>query len=114
MKRIFSLLLLHLFAITIYAQQARSVKEGWHLMDPAEEGYMGISLNKAYELLKGRKPTPVIVAVIDSGIDTAHQDLKPVLWRNPREIGGNGKDDDGNGYTDDVYGWNFCGSPDGE
>jgi len=114
MKRLLSLLLLQLCLLTVAAQGSRAPKEGWHLLDPAEEGYMGISLEKAYELLRGRKPATVVVAVIDSGIDTAHQDLQAVLWRNPREIAGNGKDDDGNGYTDDVHGWNFCGSPSGE
>jgi subtilisin family serine protease len=74
----------------------------------------GISLEKAYDLLKGRKSQTVIVAVIDSGIDTAQEDLKAVLWRNPGEINGNGVDDDKNGYVDDVYGWNFCGSKEGE
>lgn len=75
---------------------------------------MGISLKKAYELLKGRKSTTVIVAVIDSGVDTAQEDLKPILWRNEKEISGNGIDDDKNGYVDDIYGWNFCGAKNGE
>ena len=55
----------------------------------------------------------MLVAVIDSGIDTAHVDLKPILWRNPGEIPGNGIDDDHNGYVDDVHGWNFLGGKDG-
>ena len=63
--------------------------------------------------MKGRKSKQVIVAVIDSGIDTLHEDLLPVLWVNPREKKGNGIDDDGNGYVDDIYGWNFCGSASG-
>jgi cell wall-associated protease len=89
--------------------------KGWHLLDREADGVYGISLEKAYAtLLKDRKPRKkVVVAVIDSGIDTAHEDLKPVLWRNPREIPGNGVDDDGNGYIDDVHGWNFIGGPDG-
>lgn len=94
-----------------------SIKEdapkGWHLLTRQTSGYYGISLEKAYEFLKGRKSTPVIVAVIDSGIDTTHEDLKSVLWRNPGEIPGNGIDDDKNGYVDDVYGWNFIGGRDG-
>ncbi|MBC7850394.1 MAG: S8 family serine peptidase [Chitinophagaceae bacterium] len=89
-------------------------KHGWHLLDHQRDGYRGISLSQAYELLKGRKATPVIVAVIDSGIDTMHEDLKSILWVNDKEIGGNGKDDDKNGYPDDIYGWNFCGAKTGE
>jgi len=55
---------------------------------------MGTGVKEAYELLKGRKSTTVIVAVIDSGIDTLHEDLVPNLWVNKKEIPGNGIDDD--------------------
>ena len=85
----------------------------WFEQDRATSGYYGISLDKAYDFLKGKKSTPVVVAVIDSGVDTLQQDLKPILWRNPGEIPGNGIDDDHNGYVDDVYGWNFIGGKDG-
>ncbi|MEO8962372.1 MAG: S8 family serine peptidase [Ginsengibacter sp.] len=85
----------------------------WHQMDWATTGYYGISLDNAYDFLKSRKSKTVIVAVIDSGIDTLQEDLKPVLWHNPGEIPGNGIDDDHNGYIDDVYGWNFIGGKDG-
>ncbi|HZI00962.1 MAG TPA: S8 family serine peptidase, partial [Flavisolibacter sp.] len=114
MNKLFLLLFSITFSITLFAQQTRTKKEGWHLLDQKTDNYRGISLKQAYELLKNRKSTTVVVAVIDSGIDTLHEDLKPVLWRNPKEIPGNGIDDDGNGYTDDVYGWNFCGSKEGE
>lgn len=95
--------------------QSNEVPRGWHLMDKANSGYYGISMDKAYKFVaeKKLKSTPVIVAVIDSGIDTLHEDLKAVLWRNPGEIPGNGIDDDKNGYIDDVYGWNFLGGADG-
>ena len=88
---------------------------GWHLLDKAKTGYYGISLDQAYALLKVKnlKSNNVIVAVIDSGIDTLHEDLKPVLWTNEKEIPGNGIDDDNNGYIDDVHGWNFLGGKDG-
>lgn len=100
-----------------YAQTAaakETVPQGWHLLDKQNDGYYGIGVEKAYkELLKGRKSNTVIVAVIDSGIDTLHEDLKPILWKNAKEIPGNGIDDDGNGYIDDVHGWNFIGGKDG-
>lgn len=97
------------------AQQNVLYKNGWHLEDRASTGIYGIGLEKAYaELLNNKTPRKkIIVAVIDSGIDTAHEDLKSVMWTNRREIPGNGKDDDGNGYIDDVHGWNFIGGKDG-
>ncbi|MFT3823773.1 MAG: S8 family peptidase [Chitinophagaceae bacterium] len=105
---------------TVSAQQDKSpnssdVPKGWHLLDKTKDGYYGISINKAYEFIKSKnlKGKTVIVAVIDSGIDTLHEDLKPVLWVNPKEIPGNGIDDDGNGYVDDIHGWNFLGNKDG-
>jgi cell wall-associated protease len=94
--------------------QAKQKLNGWHLMDFDKDGYMGISLDKAYNLLKGRQATTVIVAVIDSGIDTLQEDLTAVLWKNEKEVSGNGKDDDGNGYIDDIHGWNFDGAGNGE
>lgn len=86
----------------------------WHELDRSETGYYGISLNKAYQFLQNRKPKTVVVAVIDSGVDTTQEDLKSILWHNPGEIPGNGIDDDHNGYVDDVYGWNFIGGKDGK
>ncbi len=87
--------------------------KGWHLKDKTTDGYYGISLQQAYEFVKNRKSSTVLVAIIDSGLDTLQEDLKPIIWRNPKEIPGNGKDDDKNGYTDDIYGWNFIGGKDG-
>ncbi len=115
MKKIIILCLALVITVTGFSQRTEPAKkEGWHLLDPKKDGYMGISLDEAYELLKGRRSETVIVAVIDSGVDTAQEDLQGILWNNPREIPGNGIDDDHNGYVDDVHGWNFDGNRNGE
>lgn len=90
--------------------------KGWHLLDKDQDGFYGVSVNKAYDFarLKKLKSKTVLVAVIDSGVDTLHEDLKGILWVNPKEIPGNGIDDDHNGYVDDIHGWNFIGGKDGK
>src|ERR1700744_1691713 len=104
--------------LSLFAQGTSAKTElpkGWHLLDKEKDGFDGISLNKAYDFakLKKLKSKTVLVAVIDSGVDTLHEDLKNILWVNPKEIPGNGTDDDHNGYADDVHGWNFIGGKDG-
>lgn len=86
----------------------------WYLKTPVNSPYFGTGLEKAWnEILSGKEPVrEVIVAIIDSGTDIHHEDLKENIWVNADEIPGNNKDDDGNGYTDDIYGWNFIGGPD--
>ncbi|MGI4820236.1 MAG: S8 family peptidase [Janthinobacterium lividum] len=86
----------------------------WQHLDLKADGVPGISADRAYrELLVGRQPAPVLVAIIDSGIDSTHEDLKGTFWKNPGERTGNGLDDDHNGYADDVRGWSFLGNKDG-
>lgn len=88
--------------------------ERWWLLDPERDGVFGTSVDRAYaELLAGRQPRrTVTVAIIDSGVDVEHEDLKANLWQNPKDRP-DGRDDDLNGYVDDVYGWNFIGGKDG-
>lgn len=88
--------------------------ENWHLLDRDADGVAGISLDAAYAALGDREPAEVVVAIIDSGVDIEHPDLSPVLWVNADEVAGNGVDDDGNGYVDDVHGWSFLGNAEGE
>jgi len=112
----FILIPLLLILIRLGAHAQNFEMNTWYLKDPATDSIYGISLPKAYQFLqeKKRKSVPVIVAVLDSGVDTTHEDLKKNLWHNPGEIPGNGIDDDHNGYIDDVYGWNFLGGKDGK
>ncbi|MDD2791586.1 MAG: S8 family peptidase [Sediminibacterium sp.] len=109
----FSLLFAVVCTCDVFAQT--DAPKGWHLLDSAQDSFYGISLNKAYQFLQIKKKNPqtVVVAVLDSGVDTTHEDLKNNLWINPKEIPGNGIDDDKNGYIDDIYGWNFLGGKDG-
>ena len=82
----------------------------WGEADLTTDTIPGMSINKAYnEIIKGKTGVSVIVAVIDSGVDITHEDLKSVVWVNKGEIPNNGIDDDKNGYIDDVHGWNFLG-----
>lgn len=85
-------------------------KKNWGHADLVTDTIPGMSVNKAYkEIIKGKKGQKVIVAVLDSGMDLKHEDLDGVLWTNRKEIAGNNKDDDKNGYVDDIHGYNFIG-----
>ena len=120
MKKVVFSILLALFILaqnTSFAQNnTLSNNRNWQLTDFTSSGFYGISLDKAYStILPTLKPKrKIIVAVIDSGVDTLHEDLKSILWKNKNEIPGNRIDDDHNGYVDDIYGWNFIGGKDGK
>ena len=86
----------------------------WSHLDLTTDTIPGVSLHRAYKELVKPKSKTIVVAVIDSGIDIDHGDLKGNIWVNSGEIPNNGKDDDGNGYTDDINGWNFLGDADNE
>ena len=97
------------------ASEELAPTEDWHLLAPTADPYYGTGVELAYEeLLMNKQPRKeVIVAIIDSGTDIEHEDLADNIWVNEDEIAGNGIDDDGNGYVDDIHGWNFIGGPDG-
>ena len=107
--------LLLLFAFSVISGAfAQSPPQNWFLLDPATDGVYGMSVERAYtQLLQGKTSQTVLVAVIDGGVDEEHEDLKNKMWSNPKETPGNKTDDDKNGYTDDIYGWNFIGGPNG-
>ena len=110
MKKNSILLIVVFFSIGAYAQKAN-----WQNLDLKTDSVFGISTEKAYQqLLLHKKAVTVLVAVVDGGVDTAHEDLKAVIWTNPGETPGNGKDDDHNGYIDDIHGWDFIGGPTGD
>lgn len=108
-------LLAVLFAVsfTAFAQKKEKPVANWQNLDYKTDGVFGISTEKAYTLVQKKSPQAVIVAVIDGGVDIEHEDLKARIWTNTKEIPGNGKDDDANGYIDDVHGWSFIGSAKG-
>jgi subtilisin family serine protease len=90
------------------------VPDRWWLLDAEIDRVYGAGVDRAYvEILNAKQPgREVVVAILDSGVDVTHEDLAGVLWTNPDEPV-NGRDDDGNGYVDDVHGWNFIGGADG-
>lgn len=91
--------------------QTFKVPLSWHMLDPVKDSIYGVSATRSYdELLQGKNSEKVIVGIVDSGADTLQEDLKDVLWHNPREIPHDKKDNDKDGYVDDYYGWNFLGS----
>jgi len=98
--------------IVFYNSLNAQAPQNWFLLNQ-NDGYNGTAANQAYELEEGKKGSTVVVAIIDSGVDAEHEDLKDVMWTNPGEIPDNNKDDDNNGYIDDIHGWNFIGGKEG-
>lgn len=89
--------------------------KNWFTKDAAPNAATGSGSDRVYdELLRALPSVPVIVAVIDSGVEADHEDLKDRMWVNKGEIPNNGIDDDKNGYVDDIHGWNFLGNPNGD
>jgi subtilisin family serine protease len=98
--------------IDIPAKKAKLSKDEmnrWSHADLSTDSIPGMSLKKAYAFLEDKEGVEVIVGVVDSGTDLTHEDLKDVAWVNTKEVAGNNKDDDKNGYVDDINGWNFLG-----
>lgn len=112
-QQLIAFLLSGLLVIAGNAQE--ELPTNWAHLDAKVDGYPGMSTQKTYkELLKGRSSQTIVVAVIDSGVDKDHEDLKSVMWVNEDEIPDNGIDDDNNGYIDDIHGWNFIGGKNGK
>lgn len=111
---LFALMAILNFSVVAQSEQAEENMKEWYILDPETDKVQGLSVEKTYQtLLKNKKSKTVLVAVIDSGIDIHHEDLEGKIWINKGEVAGNGKDDDNNGYIDDVHGWNFIGGPEG-
>lgn len=95
-------------------EEKNQVDRDWYNCSFEKDGVYGACVNEAYEFLKGKKvKTRPIVALIGTGIDTEHEALKTNIWKNKKEKS-DGKDNDKNGYVDDVNGWNFIGGKDGQ
>ncbi len=104
------------FAQIAFVSAQEEAPKNWFNLDLSKDKIRGVSTERAYkELLKGKKSSTIVVAVIDSGIEIDHPSLKKKLWINEKEKNGkSGVDDDNNGYIDDVYGWDFIGGKDGK
>lgn len=99
---------------SIPADSAKKAPANWFNLDFTENQVPGVSTEKAYAYLQNKPSRTVIVAIIDSGIDIKHEDLQGIIWTNPKEVAGNGVDDDKNGYVDDINGWSFLGGKNGQ
>lgn len=117
-KILYSLALALMISTSSYAQETSRQDidlKAWQHMSYDDTGVYGVNTNKAIEFLKqkNKKATTLIVGVLDSGVEVTHEDLKDNVWTNPKEKQ-DGKDNDKNGYVDDIHGWNFIGGKDGK
>lgn len=108
----------HFFIFSLFISTAMLAQQkgvaNWYTLDPYADKIYGTGVEQAYKTLAGKTAQQVIVAVIDSGTDPKHEDLKDIVWTNAGEIPDNGIDDDKNGYVDDVHGWSFLGGKNGD
>lgn len=97
--------------LTLAQEKRDKDTETWYHKDFSTTNVYGVNTNNAYKFLesKGLKPKTVVVGVLDSGVEVDHPGLAKNMWKNPNEVPNNGIDDDGNGYIDDIHGWNFMG-----
>ena len=96
------------FVTTVKLSDDTRLHDLWGMNNKGQTGGTedkDIDAPEAWDITTGSKD--ILVGVIDTGIDRDHEDLKANMWTNPNEIAGNGKDDDKNGYIDDVHGWDF-------
>jgi len=106
------------FSFTFAQESPKEDKDlmTWYHKDFATTKVYGVNTENAYKYLesKGLKPKTVVVGVLDSGVQVDHPGLAKNMWSNPNEVPNNGKDDDNNGYIDDIHGWNFIGGKNGD
>lgn len=121
-QKVLGLILLQLFFLQLVLAQVSSVDSldanllNWYNQDLKLDQVPGTSTERVYQEIIGNKESKktVVVAIIDSGVDIYHEDLKGKIWVNNGEVAGNQLDDDNNGFIDDVHGWNFIGNDKGE
>lgn len=122
MKKYFLSIVLGFCVLAVNAQLVNQTSQNqkkqsdldWYNCSFEQDGVYGCEVNKAYEFLKGKKlKKRPLVALIGTGMDVEHEDLKESIWLNKKEKA-DGKDNDKNGWIDDRNGWNFLGGKDGQ
>ena len=122
MKKYLLLAVLCVYVMCVSAQlvnqntqlQKKQSDLDWYNCSFEQDGVYGAEVNKAYEFLKGKKlKKRPIVALIGTGMDVEHEDIKEAIWKNKKEKA-DGKDNDKNGKVDDINGWNFLGGKNGQ